>query len=209
LLESFKARNPLYRAYLSYCAFMQKFTGAAQWLIVIGIFVGYRLIKGALSTVSPLAGSIVVIVYLLFVFWIWLASGIGNGMILLDRHAKHALRRGERWEGICVGGGIAIGLVLILIGVLIPIYPLAFSGGFLAISTLPASLTFTNESRSGRKVFGAIFALNIFGAVVAGFAAIVSPAQTPDVVLSMFSVGALLVVLCTWIGGIESLREER
>ena len=209
LLESFKARNPLYRGYLSYCTFMQKFTGATQWIMIIGFYIGYRVIRGAVATVSPLAATGVMVVYLLFVLWVWLASGIGNGLILLDRYAKHALRRNECWEGIFVGGGLLLGLALVLTGILTEAYGIAFTGGFVALSAMPGSLTFTNESSTGRWVFGSVFAAMWLGAIAAAVFAALSAGVSAGPAQGYFIGAVIASMLCTWAGNVEALRERR
>ena len=43
LLESFRARSWFYRAYLSYCFFMQRYTEGKQWMIFLGAFAVYEI----------------------------------------------------------------------------------------------------------------------------------------------------------------------
>lgn len=209
LLESFKARNPLYRAYLKYNAFMLKFTHATQWIMIIGIYVAYRLLKGAVETVSPLAATLLMVAYLLFVLWVWLASGIGHGMILLDRYAKHVLRPKEKWEGLFVGGGIVLGLVLAITGIISGMRGVAFIGGFIGLATMPASLTFTNESVVGRWIFGSLFGAMWLGALGGVIFAIMSAGQSVGPVEAFFWISVLATMLCTWVGNIPALRERR
>ena len=104
LVECFRARSLFYRAYLSYCFFMQRFTGGRQWLIIIGLYLVYRVSGAFLKTIHPLYAALLAIVWLGIVLWVWLAPGIGNFLILLDRSARLALKRGERLQGLAVAG---------------------------------------------------------------------------------------------------------
>ncbi len=210
LLESFKARSLPYRLYLSYCFFMQRFTEKARWLLIIGLLVGVRVGRSLLEKVSPLAASLLIFTYLLFVLWVWLASGVGNFLVLMDSSAKHALRRGEKWEGIAVGGGLLLGLVVFFGSTAANLHGLAAAGALIGLSTIPASLTFTNESRAGRFLFGGMTAFAYLGAFIALFHVIASgPAQKVDLISGWIGFAILTAVACTWLGNAGSLREHR
>ena len=40
LLTSFRARSPLYRAYLRYCFAMQRLGAGSRWAVIIGLYLG-------------------------------------------------------------------------------------------------------------------------------------------------------------------------
>jgi hypothetical protein len=206
LLESFKARSPLYRAYLKYIFWMARFEKGTRWMIIIGLYLGFRVGRALLEKVHPLLAVIFVIAYLTLVFGGWLASGIGNLLVLADRSARYALERREILEAIFVGGGFFVGFLLVLAGMASGTLPLALVGGALVVAAIPWSLTFTNDSPAGRRLFGAIgIAVYLVGFWAAGELGLHgSISQTTQSLGSLVGFAALL---CTFIGNVGSLRK--
>lgn len=210
LIESFRARSLFYRLYLSYCFFMQRFTGGKQWIIIIGIYLCYQVARNVLNSFSPAIAGILVLLWLGLVLWVWLAPGIGNFLILLDRSARLALKNSERLQGIAVGGGLVGGVLLGLAGYLTDYYPLMLGGLGVIVSTVPASLAFDNESAKGRVLFGIlagyVYVVVILTLIVEGWR---HPAQGIHVLTAAAGAGALLAAIaCTWLGNIRSLRRS-
>lgn len=211
LIESFKARSRFYRIYLSYCFFMQRFTGGKQWMIIIGFYVAYQVSRNLLEKVSPVLGAILAVLWLTLVMWVWLAPGVGNFLILLDRSARFALTGGEKWQGIAVGGGVLAGIAGIGTGFLLDSQALLLGGVGLLASTIPASLALNNDSRSGRLVFGAVLAgVYLITALVVTVTALRGGAgeSLHPLVTGAGLVGLLAAIACTWLGNVRSLRQE-
>lgn len=156
LVESFRARSWFYRKYLAYCFFMQRFTGGKQWVIIIGLYLAYQVLRNAAKSISPVVASLLGLAWLALVMWVWLAPGIGNLLILMDRSARLALRPREKWQGIAVGGGLFCGVAALLAAAGWSYSPAYLLGAGLLASTVPASLALDNDSVAGRWVFGAI-----------------------------------------------------
>ena len=210
LLESFRARSGYYRLYLRYAHWMQRFTDKTQWLLIIGFLVIFNFGRRLLAMVSPLLSGLFIAAYLGFVFWVWLAGGIGSFLIMLDKSARHALKRSEKLEGIAVGGGLIAALAIFVVGAVLHQTPTMIFGGLIAASTIPASLTFTNEQPNGQKLFGAIWigmlAIGLYVCVsetirgATRFVDFSHPTQT------LISIAIIAAVLTTWIGNVPSLR---
>lgn len=209
LLESFRARSWFYRVYLSYCFFMQKFTGGRQFLFIIGGYVAYRLLRGVLEKINPLLALGVGLLWLGLVLWVWLAPGIGNFLILLDRSARLALRPSEKRQGIAVGGGLLLGILGIGIGIATGYAPAMLVGIGAMASTIPASLTFDNDSKAGRWVFGSITGLAYVATLSLGILEAVrhSEEKLSEITVGFGGVVLLSTFLCTWLGNIRSLRQ--
>jgi len=205
LLESFKARSPLYRAYLKYVFWMARFEKGTRWMIIIGLYLGFRVGRELLAAVHPLLAVVFVIAYLVFVFGGWLASGVGNLLVLADRSARYALERREILEAIFVGGGFFGGFLLVIAGLATGILPMAFVGGALVVAAIPWALTFTNDSQAGRRLFGSI---GVAVYLVGGWAA-VELAMHGDIserTQSFVGLAAFAALFCTFIGNVGSLR---
>lgn len=199
LLTSFRARSPIFRAYLSYCFFMQRLSAGSRWAVILGLYFGQRIA----STMRY--GFVVVGLYLLFVLWVWVAKPIGNAFLLFDSFARYALRPKEKLEAMVVGGGLVSGLAALVAGVLLDQEPIWTLGLGLVAMIFPFSMTFTNGSRSGSWLFGAVGALTLLGALlqlVAGYV----PFIDREMAMSIFSAGAIGCVASTWLGNVPALR---
>lgn len=209
LLESFRARSGFYRVYLSYCFFMQRFTGGKQWGIIIGIYLAYQVARKLLEKVNPLISAVFVLLWFALILWVWLAPGIGNFFILMDRSARLALRPGEKRQGLAVGGGLVLGVVAIAVGFGLSLDPLLIGGIGLIASTVPASLTFGNESSKGRILFGsitgAVYAMTLF--VVAKLWLGPAGNELDPITTALGGTVLIAALLCTWLGNVRSLRQ--
>lgn len=204
LKESFKARSPLYRAYLNYCFFMQRFTAGKQWLVVLGLILAVR-VAGAI--LPPPLAILVIVLYFLFVLWVHVARAVGNFQLTFDRFARHALSLGERFEAYFVGGGVVLGLLLVLGGVLASL-PLALISGITLIAmSFPLSYTFTNRSVAGRWVFGGA-AVFVAAMGVANFVNQIVGDTLGSWVPSLTSLAGLVVIGVTWLCAVPALNRR-
>jgi tetratricopeptide (TPR) repeat protein len=159
LKEAFKSRSPIYRWYLAYCFFMQRFTAGKQWLVILGLLFMVQIARRLLP--PPLALAVGA-AYFLFVLWVHVARAVGNFQLLFDRFARHALVRGEVWEAVFVGAGVLAGLPLLAAGVIFSQPVLLIAGVTLIGAAFPMAYTFMNSVKPGALLFGAIGAF-IYG----------------------------------------------
>lgn len=208
LLEAFRARSPFYRAYLAYGFYLQRFTEGKQWAILIGLFLLYQLVQRTLASFSPLLALFCMLAWLAFVLWVWLAPGVGNFLIWLDSSARLALKKGERNQGLAVGGGLFLGLAAGVAGYFTGYLPLLLGGAGLITSTVPAALAFDNESRKGRWIFGGLSGFIYLGTLgIVGIEALRFPGQgLHPLSLQLMQIGLLAAVACTWLGNLRPLR---
>lgn len=198
LLNSFRARSPIYRGYLRYCFFMQRISSGRRWAMVIGLWLGSKF-AGAIP-----GGYALVAVYMLFVLWVWVAKAVGNFFLLFDRFARCALRADEKREAAAVGGALSFGLVLLIAGFWISA-PVMLAGAGLIASSFPLSMTFTNHAPLGRWLFGSVAAV-----MLAGIALLLAvrylPLADSEIAMQLFVAGAFGCLGCTWLGSIPALR---
>ncbi len=113
IVEALKARNPIYRLVLHYFFLMSRLSGRAQWGILIGGYLLYRVTLSAAQNGSGAAKFLwpVVWLYLAFVFLSWFASPIFDLMLLVHPVGRYALsteeKRGSAMLGIVLLGAIA------------------------------------------------------------------------------------------------------
>ena len=199
LLNSFRARSPIYRTYLRYCFFMQRLSSASRWAVIIGLYFGMRL-----AHKIP-GGFVLVALYMLFVLWVWVAKPVGNFFLLFDSFARYALRPAEKREAIAVAGGLLAGLAILITGASLNAATVVVLGLGLIAASFPLSMTFTNGSRPGTWLFGSVAAITLLGALLQFLAGHV-PLIDAEAAATIFATGAIGCLLSTWLGNIPALR---
>ncbi len=204
LLEAFKGRSPLYRGYLGWCFFMQRLSQGQRWMVIIGLYLAFRFSRQLFTGALAPLGVAVTVIYLSFALWSFLARGVGGLLLLADRLARHALRPAERWEAVLVGGGVALGLLLVVAGAAASWFPATIWGAASLVAAIPFACVFHNDSRVGRVLFGGL------GLYVAVVGALVGTAFAlewrADWVVSLASSAMLAGVATTWLANIPALR---
>lgn len=205
LIESFKARSRLYRVYLRWTLWMAGKSSAFQWAMIIGLYIIARfssiLFRGEYA---PIAG-LIIILYFLFVLWGHVARGVGNFMLVCDRFARHALRRMEKVEGWFVGLTVICAVLAGAAGAVTRNVLLLLFAGCLLTSAIPLSHTFTNSSKIGRVVFGAIGVFALVSGVLVLFSPLL-PASTAASVDEMAFSSIVVAMLSTWLANFNALR---
>ncbi|MDB6133122.1 MAG: hypothetical protein JWM59_1365 [Verrucomicrobiales bacterium] len=166
LLTSFRARSLVYRGFLAFSFRVAKLQMKYRQWLFIGAWLVYRIVVSALKPVSPALAMLVMVLYGLFVFWSYVAQGIGTLFILKDAQARLALRSREKMEGILVGGGAVLGLALVLLGIPPLLFPTLIIGLVLMLMTIPWSLSLGNDNATGRKIYGALGAVSSLGVLM-------------------------------------------
>jgi tetratricopeptide (TPR) repeat protein len=210
LKQAYRARSAFFRAFLKWSFFLQRFSSKHRFAIIIGLIVGFKVLRVLAASVHPLLVIPVALAYYLFVFGSWLSSGLANFFVLRDPVARLSLDRAEKAEGAAMGLLFFGGLVSLIAGFSLEIHPLAVFGGVMLLTALPASMVFTNPSRKGQAVFGLIStAILLLGAMIAVDVA-AHPGReifegTAD---SYFALVIVLVAGSTWLGMIPALRRN-
>ncbi|MGB8170591.1 MAG: tetratricopeptide repeat protein [Chthoniobacteraceae bacterium] len=201
LLNSFRARSPIYRGYLSYCFAMQRLSSGSRWAVIIGLYVLARFasrLKGGL-------GLAIMAVYFLFVLWVWVARPFGNLMLLFDRFARYALRREEKIEAAVVGGALCVGILALGTGMAVNNDVGLTAGIGLIAMSFPLALTFTNGSKAGTILFGTIGAITLLGTALCLLAPLLPAIDA--MAGNVFLAGCIGSLVSTWLGNIPALRK--
>ncbi|MBK1827265.1 tetratricopeptide repeat protein [Haloferula rosea] len=210
LREAYKARSPVYRLFLKWCFFLQRYSEKNQWLIIIGIYLGYRFGVVLLQTLHPLAAVPLIAGYLLFAFGGWLASGLGNFLLLKDPLARLTLNQREKLDGLTVGGFFFGGLAVLVVGALFFPLHVTFLGMALMGAAIPASLIFGEVSALGQKIFIAVTLAVVTCAIASQFQ--LAPPGSDSVFNAtggkLMTFVILAVVGTSWLGMIPSLRKS-
>jgi Flp pilus assembly protein TadD len=206
LLHAFRARSPLYRAYLKYSFMMERLGRTGRGMLVIGLLILMQLSNIAfVGSLAPV-GMVLVAFYCLFVLWIWVAKGVGNLLLLFDRFARLALRPDEKKEAFVVGGGVLVGLAMFVTGLLAKQISVIFVGLTLTAAAFPMSLVFTNRSKAGRLVFSLVGAFVYLGGLISFLMVILPVGGAGSSATTLFGWTLILALVTTWLGNIPALR---
>ena len=105
LVESIKARNPVYRLALNYALQMSRLSPRLQLGLIFGGMIAINVL-GQIGKTAPaleLPVTILTAVYLLGVYFIWIAEPLGNLLLRLHPLGKHALSRDQRHGAHLIG----------------------------------------------------------------------------------------------------------
>jgi Flp pilus assembly protein TadD len=209
LLNSFRARSPLYRAYLKYSFAMARLSSGARWAVILGLYFGMQV-----ATRFP-GGIVFVALYFMFVLWVWVARPVGNFLLLFDAFAKYALRPREKIEAAVVGGGLCLGVASVIVSFALRASSLEYVSGtalFVGLgciaSSFPLSMTFTNQSRAGVWIFGAIGGTTLLAMVVIVLALWLPAFPEQKGVTEFFMWTCLTCLASTWLGNIPALNKR-
>lgn len=207
LLASFRARSAFYRVFLRYSFTLAKLSEKGRWAFIIGIYLLFRFVRGLARTFSPEFAIGVTALYFIFVLWGFVATGVGNFILLFDRFARYALRRTEALEAIAVGGAVTAGIALLAVGFAVDFKGSLLLGGSLLAAAIPASMVFTNKSRAGSILFGAIALFILLTALFAIGTLVIRDREMFQQALRLLGIGAVGALLSTWLSNVPFFRK--
>ena len=121
MVQSLQSRHLLYRWMLKYYLWMSAFNQKAQWAIVIGAFVGYRVVI-EIGQKFPSASVItipLVIAYLTFVYLSWTCYSMFNLSLRFHPFGRYVLSKEERigssFVAACMGAALICGVIAVLV----------------------------------------------------------------------------------------------
>lgn len=137
MVEAIKAANPLYRLFLKYSFFMTNLTSKYQWGVIIGFYVGFRLLRGLASSNEALRPYLIPLIILLSLvaFSTWIITPVSNLLFRLHPYGKYMLNKQETKSANLVG----LSLLLAVIGFVV--YLFANQPGWVVLGFLGFTLT--------------------------------------------------------------------
>lgn len=158
IVEALKARNFIYAIFLKYFFFMTRLSSGAQWGIIVGGYIGNRLLSGLARSNPDIAPWVLPlrILYIAFVILTWTAQPLFNLMLRFNRFGRLALSR----EQVVASNWLAAAIVLALlciVGVFVTPLPVTCSIAALVFGGLiiPISGTFSCPRGWPRKAMAA------------------------------------------------------
>jgi len=206
LIEAYKSRSFFYRIFLKYTFFMNRFSNGSQIALIIGFLVISRVARQIFTGSMAPIGYLVTLLYIFFVFWSWLADGVGCFMLLTDRVARNALNRVERWKAILIGANAFFGLLILVIGFLTGQIYLVYSGMVLMASAIPFSCVFDNDNKFGKYFYGTAGTYLLSSVIINGFDQFIYSFIPTNMADTYIGTLVWTFVGCTWLGAFGAFR---
>ena len=206
IIEAMKARSALYRVVLRYQLWVGTLSTRAQWLLLIGLFFGGRIVRTTLRAnpgLWPVLGPLMVL-YIVVVFGSWIADPLSNLLLRLDRFGRLALNRAEAVASTVVGGCLAvaaIGVAAFAISENGAWLTVAMVSGFLLIPAGGAAKGFRT------RAFLPLLLAAAFLAACGVSAAVLSFARVP-LGGTLFGIFLLGTILYTWIATVILMKQQ-
>lgn len=117
MLEALKASNPIYRLFLKYSFWMGNLTANNQWAVIIGFFIGFRILKAVAHNNPALQPFLIPLIILLSIlaFSTWIINPISNLFLRFNKYGKMLLDKKEKMSSNLV----AISFVTLLSGLIL------------------------------------------------------------------------------------------
>jgi len=106
VVETLASYNPIYRPILKYALAMSRLSSRAQWMVILGGWLGYQILSQARTAVPALRPFLMplMFLYLLFVLGTWIGRPLANLTLRLHPFGRLALSRDERTASNWIGG---------------------------------------------------------------------------------------------------------
>lgn len=186
-LETLKAKVPIYRWILGYFIWMATKTAGMQWVIIIGLYFGYKVIYVALAAnpATQVFAYAFMALYLLFCVTTWFAGPISDAFLVLHPFGRMVLTPWERWGGLAVGAAIVLTLAALASEIVLQNelgLVLAMCVGFPAI---PMAMMFQSREGTPRNVMAAVTVVAFAMSVGFGVGAIYGLDNLPTAIASV------------------------
>lgn len=204
MVEALKASNIFYRIFLKYVFWISNLTSKYQWGIIIGFYLGVRLLKSLASNNEALQPFLIPVIVLLalIAFSTWVIGPISNLFLRLNKYGKHLLDKKEIMSSNFVGASFLV----FLLGALF--YFIANDSKFLTIAffgfamMLPLGSMFTPS-----KVKHSMVIYTIIMAAI-GLGAIVNTFNTGEMFNALTPVFVIGLVAFQWIANFLIIKES-
>ncbi len=171
ILEALKAKRWIYAVMLKYFFWMSRLTPRAQWGVIVGGYIGNRVLttlRQANPALAPFIGPIQVL-YLVFVFLTWTADPLANLLLRLDPFGRLVLDEEQVRASNWIGGTLLLAFTLGAAAFLVDVEGLGLLAGACAFMLIPISATFkAPDGWPRRAMTGYTAAMAALLAVAAG-----------------------------------------
>jgi len=154
IINALNARHFVFRLILSYYRFMSRLGSKAQWGIIIGLYILFRILKTAAKTYPAITPFVLplVVVYILFIFLSWTAYPLFNLLLRFNKFGKHALSKEEIMASNLVAASLVAALVSFA-GSFLTTSPAGYYGAFgFLFMVIPVSGAFSRSKPGSARI---------------------------------------------------------
>jgi len=169
LVQGLKARYWFYRIFLKYSFWLGNMKSKGQWVVIIGLYIGIRILDTLAESNERLGMFLKPIVYIYIAFAIstWIITPLSNLFLRLNVYGRYALTekaiRASNFVGVSLLIGILGGIVFLINGALLYLLILIFGVSMM----IPLASMFNPEKKSSRNILiGYAIVLGLIGAFV-------------------------------------------
>ena len=205
MLNALRARNPIYRLLLMYFLWMSRLGTGARWGVIIGGYMGFRLLNNLGNQYPALQVWTLplVILYILFAFLTWTGPVIFNLFLRLDRYGRYLLSEDEVRASNIVGASLLLSLICGGLAFWLSSFKLVLAAVLFSLMVIPLAGTF-NASRKQSRTLLALYTGALF---VLGGAVIVLSSSDGVIPATPFYLFLIGFFCFNWLGVAISLRK--
>ena len=114
MIKAMNANNLLFRMILAWYNFMGRMGNKIQWIIVLGLFFGNRILGQLAATYPAIQPFIYPLIFLYVAFCVttWIANPVFNTFLRFNRYGKYLLDKDQIRSSNAMGGMMLLGLLL-------------------------------------------------------------------------------------------------
>lgn len=154
LVEALKARYFFYRIFLKYAFWIGNLKGGLQWGVIIGFYVGSRVLRMIADKNEAFAPFInpIIFLYTLFAVSTWIIAPLSNLFLRLNVYGRYALSREEIKSSNFVGIALLIGLAGFVMLLAVDNILFFMIGMFGITMMIPLSSMFNPQKERSKKI---------------------------------------------------------
>lgn len=207
MLLALKARYWFYRIFWNYSVWMQSKSGTMQWVILLGFYVGSRLlirINHTFPGVSFITIPLIVL-YFFFALTTWIIDPISNLLLRLNNYGKFALSPEEVRQSNWLGTSLLLSLISGLVYLATDKDLFLMSGFFCLTMCIPLGSVF--RLPHGTRI-RKLFVLYTITMVALGLAAMFVFLSGGEVVNGFATAYIFSFVIYSWVFNAVAIRES-
>lgn len=204
LIEGLKSRYLFYRLFLKYAFFISNLKAKYQWALLIGLYVGMRLISNVAEKDPELAVWLNPIVYLYIAFALstWIIVPLSNLFLRLNVYGKFALSQNEIRASNFVALGFFVGIASLIAYFFFTTDAFLFAAIFGITMMIPLSSMLKPEKKKSRLILIAYTT----GLSILGVAAVAMEFTAPGLGKGIFQFYAFGVLIYSWVANAMVIR---
>ena len=204
MLEAIKATNPIYRIFLKYSFFMSNLTEKYQWGVIIGFYVGFRILRTLSKnneTLQPYLTPLILLIAIL-AFSTWIITPISNLFLRFNKYGQLLLDKKEKLSSSLVAVSLGVFLIGILLYVILSDERMLSIAVFGFAMMIPLGIMFTpTKNKNGLLIY--TIALFIVGLIA--IAMVFSTGEYFNPMAILFIIG---FVAFQWVANFIIIRED-